>query len=129
MLTIARLIAVIHGLLILCVISGAVAAILGRLRRNRRLSRVYYTIILFVVASDVFLGECVLTRWERSLRDASGPGLSYQGSYIAHYFGFLPPAVHHWIGPALVVSALAAYPYWLWRDRKLSNSIQMANPQ
>jgi hypothetical protein len=127
MLILARLIAIIHGLLILCVISGAVAAISGSLRRNRRACQAFYSIILLVVASDVFLGECVLTRWERSLLEATRPGLSYRSSYIAHYFGFLPPAIHHWIGPLLVVSALAAYPYWLWRDRKVANATQSAN--
>jgi len=118
MAVLAGIVALLHGLLILCVIAGSAAAISGRILRNRRVSRAFYTLILLVVASDVLLGECALTRLERSLRESAQPGSSYRGSFIAHYFGFLPPMVHHWIGPALVVSALAAYPYWLWRERK-----------
>ena len=114
----STLVAVAHGSLIVCVVVGSIAAIAGLLRSRRRLSGYFYSLILLLVASDVFLGECVLTRWERMLRESARPGSGYHGSFIGHYFGFLPPFVHHWIGPALVVSALAAYPCWWWVDRR-----------
>ncbi len=118
----AALVVVIHGILILCVVFGSVAAIGGRLHRRPGVAGMFYSILGLVVASDLLLGECALTRWERALRESARPGSGYSDSFIGHYFGFLPPFVHHWIGPALVVSALAAYPFWRWFERQQSQT-------
>ena len=122
----AELVAVLHGAVVACVVVGSVAAILGRLRGRRRLSALFYSLLGFVIASDLFLGECALTRLEQRLRELSQPGSAYSGSFIGHYFGFLPPVLHHWIGPVMVVSALAAYPLWWWADRR---RITLPNPR
>jgi hypothetical protein len=115
----ADVVALTHGLLILCVVSGSVAAVAGLLRRRPRLAAAFYTLILLVIASDRLLGDCALTQLEQSLRNDALPGSAYRGSFIGHYFGFLPPFVHHWIGPAIIVAALAAYPCWWWVDRRV----------
>jgi hypothetical protein len=122
----AGTVAAAHGALVACVVVGSIAAILGRLRARRRIAALFYSLLGLVIASDVLLGECALTRLERRLREAAGPGSAYHGSFIGHYFGFLPPFVHHWIGPALVVAALVAYPAWWWADRR---RITIPNPR
>jgi hypothetical protein len=117
-LHLANLVAVLHGCLIVCVITGALAATSGLLHRRRRLVILFYSVIAALIASDVFIGECVLTRWERRLRDLQSPGAAYQGSYIHHYFSCLPPLVHSFGGPALVVASILAFPLWRWADTR-----------
>jgi hypothetical protein len=124
--TLAGLVALTHGAIVACVVVGSLAAILGRMQRRRRVAGLFYSLLGLVVASDLFLGDCALTRLEQRLRNLSQPGSAYSGSFIGHYFGFMPPVVHHWIGPALVVSALAAYPLWWFADRR---QITLPNPR
>ena len=69
MLLLASLIAVVHGILVCCVVVGSVEAIAGRLRRWRRLELAFYCLIGLLIASDRILGECVLTRWEQAARN------------------------------------------------------------
>jgi cytochrome c biogenesis protein CcdA len=113
----ANLIAIVHGLTVLCVVIGAVMALTGVLRRHRRWEAAYYLLLFLVILSDVWMGECVLTEWEQRLRDLHQPGSAYRGSFIGHYFGFLPRPLHTHIGPALIAGALLAFPLWRLADR------------
>jgi hypothetical protein len=113
----ANLVALIHGLVILCVISGSVAAMSGWLRRYPRLELAFYFILILVVASDLLAGQCLLTGLEQSLRNSHLPGTAYRGSFIGHYAPFLPAFIHTYGGPALVAGALAAFPAWRLVDR------------
>jgi hypothetical protein len=117
-LILANFVAALHGCLIVCVITGAVAAISGLLQRRRRVAILFYSLIAALIASDILVGECVLTRWERGLRGLQSPGAAYHGSYIHHYFSCLPPVIHSFGGPALVVVALLAFPLWRWADSR-----------
>jgi hypothetical protein len=112
----ANLVAVAHGLTVLCVVTGAAMALAGVLRKYRRWEAAYYVLLLLVILSDIWMGECVLTEWEQRLRERHQPGSAYRGSFIGHYFGFLPRFVHTHIGPALVISALLAFPFWRLTD-------------
>jgi hypothetical protein len=122
----ANLLTLVHGLLILCVITGAVAAMGGRLRRARRLETAYYSLLAAVIASDVLLGECLLTGLEKSVRSAYHPHTAFTGSYIHHYLPFLPPFIHTYIGPAIVAGALVAYPAWRLVDRSSGRITSLA---
>jgi hypothetical protein len=113
-LILANFVAVLHGCLIVCVITGTVAAISGFLHRRRRVAILFYSLIAALIASDVLVGECVLTRWERGLRNLQSPDAAYHGSYIHHYFSCLPPVIHSFGGPALVVASILAFPIWRW---------------
>lgn len=110
----ANLVALIHGTVVITVIVGAMAAIIGVLRRRPRLEAAYYALFALVILSDFLLGECFLTGLEKHLRELHQPGSAYRGSFIGHYFPFVPRFVHAWIGPALVVGAIAAFPFWRW---------------
>lgn len=114
----ANLVALIHGVIVISVITGALAAILGILRRHSRLEAAYYALLALVILSDILLGECFLTSIEKHLRELHRPGTAYRGSFIGHYFWFVPRFVHAWVGPVLVVGAIAAFPLWRWAERR-----------
>jgi hypothetical protein len=114
----ANLVVLLHALLVTCVVLGAAAAVTGRLRRYPRLERVFYLLLGAVIVSQLCVGDCVMTLWEKSLRNLYQPGSDYRESCIGHYLPWLPPFVLPWVGPALVISALLAFPFWRWQDRR-----------
>src|SRR2546421_659130 len=114
----ANVVAVTHGLIVLCVVVGSVAAVFGLLRRSRRIQWSFCSLLVALILSDLLLGSCALTELEKNLRNAAQAGSAYKESFIGHYFPMLPPKVHDFAGPTLVVAGLAAIPYWRWRDRR-----------
>jgi len=117
-LWLANFVTLTHALLVVGQILGGAAAISGLLRRSRSLERIYYALLAGVVASDLLLGECFLTHWEKVLRDWHEPGSAYRGSFIGHYVPGLPPALLAWFIPALIAAAVLAYPFWRWIDAR-----------
>lgn len=114
----ANLVALLHGLLICGVVVGALMAVAGVLRRYPRWERAYYALIAALIASDLFLGECALTGLEQLLRNLDRPGSAYKGSFIGHYFPFLPRFIHQQIGPALIIGSILALLFWRYRDAR-----------
>ncbi len=111
----ANAVAVFHGVLIVTVMIGSFAAF-GGWFRNRTLWTVLFVLLLLsLVLSDLLLGECLLTGVEQRLRNLDVAGSAYSGSFIGHYFGFIPTWVHEWIGPALVIGSFIALPLWQWQ--------------
>jgi hypothetical protein len=88
----ANAVALIHALLIALVVGGALVALTPRvaLRFPRWLIAAYLISVGGTLLSDLILGECILTQWERTLRDHAAPGSAYQETFLQHYFGFLP---------------------------------------
>lgn len=88
----ANAIALIHALLIALVVGGALVALTPRVasRFPRWLIVAYLLSVGGTLLSDLVLGECILTRWERTLRDLAAPGGGYRETFLQHYFGFLP---------------------------------------
>ena len=119
----ANLVALLHALLVTYIVFGTVAAVTGRLRRYRRLEILLYLLVGAVIVSEVCAGDCLLTLWEKALRDRYQLGSAYPESYIAHYLPWLPAFVLHWIGPLLMLSALLAFPFWRWRDRRRNERV------
>jgi hypothetical protein len=91
----ANAIALVHALLIALVVGGALVALTPRvaLRFPRWLIAAYLISVGGTLLSDLILGECILTQWERALRDQSAPGSAYGETFLQHYFGFLPSAL------------------------------------
>jgi len=117
-LWLANFVAVAHGALVAAVALGAVAAMLGLLRRRPRWERAYYALLVVVILANVLWGECPLTRWEQGLRDWNAPGSAYCNSFIGHYLPMLPPRILAWLGPALMAGASLAAPLWRWAARR-----------
>jgi uncharacterized protein DUF2784 len=88
----ANAIALIHAVLIALVVGGALVALTPRVasRFPRWLIAAYLVSVGGTLLSDLFLGECILTQWERTLRDQSVPGSAYRETFLQHYFNFLP---------------------------------------
>src|SRR4051794_10817813 len=88
----ANAIALIHAALIALVVGGALVALTPGVvaRFPRWLIAAYLASVGGTLLSDLFLGECILTQWERTLRDAAVPGSSYRETFLQHYFVFLP---------------------------------------
>lgn len=120
-LWLANLVAIFHGALVATVALGAVAAMLGLLRKRPRWERLYYGLLILVIVANVLWGECPLTRWEQGLRNINRPGSAYCNSFIGHYLP-LPPWMLAWLGPALIVGALLAAPLWRLADRRRASS-------
>ena len=113
----ADIMAVTHGLLVATVVLGAVAAMLGLLRRRPRWERVYYALLVVVIVANIVWGECPLTRWEQGLRNWNTPGSAYCDSFIGHYLPLLPRRTLAWLGPSLMGGAYLAALLWHWADR------------
>lgn len=95
----ANAIALIHAVLIALVVGGALVALTPGVvsRFPRWLIAAYLVSVGGTLLSDLILGECILTLWERTLWDAAVPGSAYGGTFLQHYFGFLPSA---WTEPS-----------------------------
>jgi uncharacterized protein DUF2784 len=110
----ADAIALIHALLIALVIGGALVATTPRVipRFPRGLIVAYLTAVGGTLLSYLFTGDCLMTLWEKELRDQATPGGAYGETFIQHYFGFLPATLtqpEHF-APALgVVLAVTAW--------------------
>lgn len=99
----ADLLLVLHAMVVLFVVGGLAAILLGaalgwRWIRNPAFRLAHLGTIAFVVI-QTWLGElCPLTVWEQALRDQAGQP-AYQGSFIAH-----------WLDRLLYVDA----PWWVF---------------
>lgn len=92
---VANVIALIHALLIALVVGGALVAATPRLvlRFPRWLIVAYLISVGGTLLSDLMFGDCLLTQWERTLRNQATPGSAYGETFLQHYFGFLPSAL------------------------------------
>jgi cytochrome c biogenesis protein CcdA len=88
----ANTVALIHALLIALVIGGALVATTPRVipRFPRWLVVAYLVSVGLTLLSDLFFGDCLMTVWEKALRDQAAPGSAYGETFLQHYFGFLP---------------------------------------
>jgi hypothetical protein len=127
----AAAIATVHCGLVVLVVSGSVAAIFGLLRRRPGMSIALSLLLSSLILSDVLTGGCLLTTWEVNLLNQASPGSAYQGSFLDHYFGFVPPWFHAKVGPPIVVCGFLAAPFWLTierRRRKRTSELPLAAP-
>lgn len=115
-LALANLVMVLHGLLVVCVVSGIVLAICGILKRYRIPEYIFYLLVVGVLTSQFAYGECIMTVWEKSLRNRYMPGSAYHNSCIGHYLPWIPPIVYSVIGPCLLILSILALPFWRYRD-------------
>jgi hypothetical protein len=120
----ANAIALIHAVLIALVVGGALVALTPGVaaRFPRWLIAAYLASVGGTLLSDLILGECILTQWERTLRDQSTLGSAYRETFLQHYLGFLPSGLTQpshfpsYLGVILGITAWAALQ--LWRRRR-----------
>jgi hypothetical protein len=116
----ANAIALIHALLIALVVGGALVALTPRvvLRFPRWLISAYLVSVCGTLLSDLILGDCLLTQWEKTLRDQASPGSAYGETFLQHYFSFLPATLTQpshfpsYLGVILGVTAWAFLQLW-----------------
>jgi hypothetical protein len=116
----ANSLALIHAALIGLVVGGALVALTPGVasRFPRWLIAAYLASVGGTLLSDLFLGECILTQWERALRDHSSPGSAYPETFLQHYFGFLPASLTQpshfasYLGVVLGITAWAFFQLW-----------------
>ena len=91
----ADAVALVHAVLIALIVGGALVALTPRvaLRFPRWLIVAYLLSVGGTLLSDLFLGDCLLTQWERALRNQAAPGSAYGETFLQHYFSFLPAAL------------------------------------
>jgi hypothetical protein len=77
---IADIVVLVHFLWIVFLIIGAVAGV-----RYRAVKIVHLAALAFAFVIQIFGWYCPLTHLEIWLRNRHDPGLSYAGSFIAHY--------------------------------------------
>lgn len=81
----ADLIVVVHLAIVLFVILGQVAVLVGwSFVRNLWFRVVHLGVMLFVAAQSAWDMICPLTTWEVDLRREAG-GVGYEGGFIEHY--------------------------------------------
>lgn len=113
----ADLVAFVHGLLIAAAVVGSLANILGLLRQCAPARWALFWLLAFVGVSDLCLGGCPLTKWEKALRELESPGSAYAGSFIGRYCIWMPRWMHSWGAPGVVIGGLLAFPAWWAIDR------------
>ncbi len=114
----ADLILVLHVAVVLFVIGGQLAVLVGAWRGWRwvrsALFRYAHLATLLVVVLQAWLGRlCPLTLWEQGLRRAAGQ-LSYEESFIAHWLGRMIFFDVPLIVFAVIYSLFAALVLWSW---------------
>ncbi|MFY9819778.1 MAG: DUF2784 family protein [Thermoanaerobaculia bacterium] len=129
----ANAVALIHAALIALVVGGALVALTPRVasRFPRWLVVAYLISVGGTLLSDLFLGDCIMTQWERTLRAQSTLAGVYKESFLQHYFGFLPSGLtqpshfESWMG---VVVAVTAWGWLQWtRSPKSSHLSHLPN--
>jgi hypothetical protein len=89
-LWLARLVIVVHALVVLVLIFGGVAIIAGRFSRLRLAWRlIIIATFTGYLGSELFLQDCILTRVEKHLRSLERVGSAYNGSFLDNYSPFL----------------------------------------
>lgn len=116
----ANAVALIHAALIALVVGGALVALTPGVvsRFPRWLIALYLVSMGGTLLSDLILGECILTQWERTLREHSSSGSAYPETFLQHYFGFLPSGLTQpshfpsYLGVILGITAWAGLQLW-----------------
>jgi Protein of Unknown function (DUF2784) len=126
--TLANTVALIHALLMALVIGGALVAVTPRVisRFPRWLVVAYLVSVGLTLLSYLFFGDCLMTQWEKALRDQASPGSAYGGTFLQRYFGFLPAGLTQpghfapWLGVILAVTVWARL-HWVTKPSRPSD--------
>lgn len=115
----------VHFGVVIFVVGGLVAIVLGNRRRwrwvNRPLFRLPHLAAIGVIVAQAWLGRlCPLTILESSLRGRAGD-VPYPGSFIAHWVAWilyydLPPAV--FTGMYTLFGAVVAWAWWRYPPQR-----------
>ncbi len=112
----ASVLALLHGLLFALMTVGCVAAIAGRLRGRPRFEIAFYVVLAAIIFFDLVVGECIVTTWEKRLRDLAEPGSAYTDSFLGHYAPWLAARPYSVVSVIVVALAVLAAPAWRAAD-------------
>jgi len=105
-LWLAGLVAVFHACLVLTVVVGTGVFAARAWRRFPRFWWWAYGLAMGgMIGSELLISDCILTVWERDLRNLNRPGSAYVQSFVVQYLPCLPPALLGVVGPFLVLVA------------------------
>lgn len=106
----ARVIALVHALIVATTVAGGVAIFTGRFRQFRTDDYFAWAFIacsLGQLISLVLTGGCILTTWQRELLLHAGEADAFSGTFLQRYLRWLP----NWFAvsgvPLLTLGALA----------------------
>lgn len=120
-LWLADAILVFHASLVFTVITGTGLVVARAWRRVPKFCWWAYGLAMGgMIISQLLIGNCILTVWEKDLRNLNAPGSAYVNSCIGHYLPWLPPFVLRIFGPLLVVAAAVTLllDWWVLRREK-----------
>jgi len=89
----ARVLALVHALIVALTVAGGVAIFTGRFRQFRRDDFFAWAFIACCVGqliSLVLTGGCILTTWQRELLVSAGESNAFSGTYLQRYLPWLP---------------------------------------
>jgi hypothetical protein len=107
----ARVVSVVHAIVVGVTMYGIVGVLLGRFTRSslkRPFTWVFLAACLSQLLSYALLQECILTRWEKSLLYLAGSPKTYTGTFLQQYIPQLPYNVAHTGIPLIILAVLVA---------------------
>ena len=119
-LWLANLIAVLHALLLTCLVASTVAAVCGCTRGRPRIIPAFLVAAGLAAGSQLLFQTCLLTAWEVALRNRHTAGSGYDGGFVHHYLPFLPPLAQQYGVTALFLVIVASLFAWNFADRRKS---------
>ncbi len=87
---------IFHALVVLLIIFGGILAISSRLWRWPIIERIYLICVLSTIASQIIVGSCFLTDWDKNWRRMYLPETTYTGGFISHYLSYLGFHLNDW---------------------------------
>ena len=93
LLGLARVLALLHALIVGITVAGGIAIFTGRFRQFRREDLFAWTFIACCLGQLISLaltGGCVLTDWQRQLLLHAGEGKPFAGTFLQSYLPWLP---------------------------------------
>jgi Protein of Unknown function (DUF2784) len=114
-LWLARLIVIVHALVVFILIFGGGTLIAGRFSQLHLTWRLLFVaIFISFIISEIVLHDCILTQLEKQLWLRYRTGAAYEGSFIDNYFPLLGRIIAQYGGWIIVAGILlrATYVWW-----------------
>lgn len=108
----ANVVAVIHTLVVITVVTVTFMAVTGKLVARPKLEAAYYVLMALVIYSDLVLGQCTLTTMEKDFLNQWRPGSAHFQSFLMYHLPFIPSDLIRWVAKIVVIGGLAGALGW-----------------